>query len=43
VRSSSDHILASHADSLPQPDEHLFQQKLRAAVGDVVPHRPRVT
>jgi 5-methyltetrahydropteroyltriglutamate--homocysteine methyltransferase len=52
VRSSSDHILTSHAGSLPRPDalieanrartagdatgERKFQQKLRAAVSEVV-------
>ena len=52
MRGSTDHILTSHAGSLPRPDdlieanrareagnatdEHEFQQKLRAAVGDVV-------
>ena len=52
MRTSADHILASHAGSLPRPDEliaanrareagdasngDLFQQKLRAAVGEVV-------
>jgi 5-methyltetrahydropteroyltriglutamate--homocysteine methyltransferase len=55
MRSSADHILTSHAGSLPRPDElieanrareagdasdeHLFQQKLRAAVSDVVRHQ----
>jgi 5-methyltetrahydropteroyltriglutamate--homocysteine methyltransferase len=52
MRSSADHILTSHAGSLPRPDElieanrareagdardeHIFQQKLCAAVGEVV-------
>ena len=51
MKASPDHILTSHAGSLPRPDdlieanrareagdatdEHEFQQKLRAAVGDV--------
>ena len=55
MRSSADHILTSHAGSLPRPDEliaanrareagdahhkHIFQQKLCAAVGDVVRHQ----
>jgi 5-methyltetrahydropteroyltriglutamate--homocysteine methyltransferase len=52
MRTSADHILTSHAGSLPRPDDLIeanqareagsatneseFQQKLRAAVGDVV-------
>jgi 5-methyltetrahydropteroyltriglutamate--homocysteine methyltransferase len=58
MRTSADHILTSHAGSLPRPDElieanrareagdasdeQVFQEKLRAAVGEVVRRQKEV-
>src|SRR6516164_5098791 len=36
MRSSADHILTSHAGSLPRRDQRAFQHTLREAVGEVV-------